>query len=595
MKTDSHTTTVRAFRRVGGLMALTTLLLAGKASATAEVPGDLVMEALDIERLAVRLDAAAAPSAQASTPVYIGSQVNDLQVLEVTFQIDTVKPVRYGYSPAESLALNEHGLHKLTQIELTPGQHRLYIDYAARGDDDRPGVPRLRSRLVQTIEAPAPGQPLVIAVKPGSLGGDPSLEVVANAGDVVLRQLDYLILSGRYFTAASQILQMRDAAGGNLPADYEQRLQTSIAGLRHNMPADTSASPVLAKYQSAAASLDAGRNADAIPMLEQVASEKANSAESWVLRDQANTTLGYYFLSMKQPDLAATTFKRVRSASPYANTALLGLGWAMLAPRGNAAESAAPLTAQSVKSTLSAPEKLSTARKAMPFNNAWGVATGKRADDLRRALVPWTELIGRDPTDAAVQEAMLALPYAFEHLGAHEQARDYGKRAVDQLENTRGHLEKALEHIASGEMASKIVESDSPQGSGWSWWLKDLPPPRWWLKNRPHAPVNFYYERLTEDEEFREHLEAAHQLHELGMAMSRREDLVKKSGDRALQQRMDAFEDRLIAAEGAERAVLESAATRYITSIKEQTERYLVEAHFAIARLNDRPLQVSAQ
>lgn len=580
-------------------MALTTLLLSGlpaaKAGAAAEVSGDLVAEALDIERLALRLDPAATQSTQTLTPVYIGSQVNDLHVLEVTFQVDAVKPVRYAYSPAESAALNERGLHKLAQIELTPGQHRLYIDYAARGDDDRPGVPRIRSRLVQTIEAPAAGQPLVIAVKPGSLGGEPSLELVAGAGDVVLRQLDYLILSGRYFTAASQIMQLRDTAGGSLPADYEQRLQTCIAGLRHSMPADGSASPVLAKYQSAAASLDAGRHADAIPMLEQVASEKANSAESWVLRDQANTTLGYYFLSMKQPDLAATTFKRVRSSSPYANTALLGLGWAMIAPRGNAAESTAPLTAQSVKSSLSAPEKLSTARKVMPFNNAWGVATGKRADDLRRALVPWTELIGRDPTDAAVQEAMLALPYAFEHLGAHEQARDYNKRAVDQLENTRGHLEKALEHIASGEMASKIVESDSPQGSGWSWWLKDLPPPRWWLKNRPHAPTNFYFERLTEDAEFRDHLEAAHQLHELGMAMSRRESIVKKSGNAALQQRMDAIEDRLITAEGAERVVLESAATRYITSIKEQTERYLVEAHFAIARLNDRPLQVSAQ
>jgi tetratricopeptide (TPR) repeat protein len=576
-------------------MALTTLLLAGKAGASAEVAGDLVMEALDIERLAARLAPASTQAAQALTPVYIGSQVTDLQVLEVTFQIDAVKPVRYAYSPAESIALNENGLHALTRIELAPGSHRLYVDYAARGSDDRPGVPRLRSRLVQTIAAPAAGQPLVIVVKPGGLGGDPSLELVGAAGDVTLRQIDYLIHSGRYFNAASQIMQMRDAASGSLPADYEQRLQTCIAGLRHAMPADASASPVLAQYQSAAASLDAGRNADAIPMLERIGSEKANSAESWVLRDQANTTLGYYFLSMKQPDLAATTFKRVRSASPYANTALLGLGWAMLAPRGNAAESTAPLTAQSVKTTLSAPEKLSTARKAMPFNNAWGIATGKRADDLRRALVPWTELVGRDPTDAAVQEAMLALPYAFEHLGAHEQARDYGRRAVEQLENTRGHLEKALEHIASGEMASKIVESDSPDGSGWSWWLKDLPPPRWWLKNRPHAPANFYFERLTEDEEFREHLEAAHQLHELGLAMSRRESVVKKSGDGALQQRMDALEDRLIAAEGAERAVLERAATRYITGIKEQTERYLVEAHFAIARLNDRPLQVSAR
>ena len=587
----------RRLRRIGATVALSLTIppmALAQTGAGAGVPADLVRDVLEIERMALQL-APATSSASAST-VYIGSQVADLQVLEVTFQIDAVKPVRYSYSPAESAALQNRGLHKLTEVQLAPGSHRLYIDYAARGQDDRPGVPRLRSRLVQNIDAPAAGSPIVIEVKAGSLGGDPSLELRSAAGDVLLRDLDYLILSGRYFAAASQIMQIRNSTG-SLSPDLEQRLQTCVGGLRQQMPGDDSVSPVLAQYQSAAAALDSGRNAEAIPVFEQIAEGKANSPEAWVLRDQANTTLGYYFLSLKQPDLAATTFRRVRSLGPYSNTAMLGLGWALLAPRADDKKGGEGLSAQSVKTAMvsASPEALSTARKAMPFNDNWSVASGKRSDDLRRALVPWVELIGRDPTEPAVQEAMLALPYALQHLGAHAQAREYGQRAIDQLENTRQHLEGALQHIASGEMAGKIVESGSRAGSGWSWWLADLPEARWWLKNRPNAPANFYFERLTEDAQFREHLQIAHQLHELSLAVARRESVAKKSGNAELQSRIDSIEERLIAAEVAERGVLEAAATRYIKQIKEQTERYLVEAHFAVARLNDRPATGAVQ
>lgn len=585
----------RAAGRRSSALLLTTLLLSGLNPGLAraapggldEVPADFIQEALAIERAALRLDSARQGST-ALTPVYIGSQLTDLYVLEVTLQVDTAKPVRYAYSPAESSALANRGLHELASVAIAPGSHRLYVDYAARRPSDRPGVPRLRSRLVRTIEVGTSPVPLVIEVRPGTLGGEPTLELVASAGDAFGRYLDFLLDSGRYFSAASLILQARERGTGG-GTDLERRLQLATAGLRTQAPGDGSVSPVLAQYRAASASMSAGRAADGVPALEALGQQKAISPEAAVLRDQANTALGYHYLASAQPKAAVAAFRRVRSPGPYANTALLGLGWASLAPAGDGKGASQGLSAQAVRTALQAASgDDSRARGLMPFPDLGTVASGERAEGLRRALVPWVELIGRDPTDAAVQEAMLALPYALGHLGAHVQAGQYQERAVSQLERTRSDLLRALEHIASGEMAETIVASDRPENSGWSWWLEDLPAPRWWLSHRDRSPDNFYFERLTEDADFRRHLEIAHQLHELGIAVARRESLARSAGDRALSTRIDALEDRLTAAEANERAALERAATRFVSGLLQQTERYLVEAHFAIARLNDR-------
>lgn len=555
-----------------------------QAIAAAGLPADLVASALEVERLALQLDPSSTVT-EGTVPIFIGAGIGDLQLLQVTFQLDADPPVRHTYSPAESAALQRGGLHQLTALRVSPGKHRFYIDYAARGISDRAGVPRSRSRLVEQVEVTAGTGAYIVEVRSGSLGREPKLELVQGSATVGLRPLDYLIESGRYFEAASRIIALRNQSGGALPSDLETRYATCVAGLRHVDDGLTQASSMLAKYESAVSALDAGQNVEAVPVLEQLAQQKADSAEAWLLRDQANTKLGYYFLDLGQPDLAATTFSRVRSPGPYGNTAMLGLGWAMLAPREK--KQLHGLSPETVK-TANAPDAKEQDRAGMPFASAWTVATDKQIEDVRRALVPWIELIGRDPTDAAVQEALLALPYALDHLGAHRQARDLMLRAIDQLENTRRHLDQALAHIASGEMSARIVESDSSANSGWSWWLEDLPEARWWLSDPPNAPANFYFERLTEDPDFRAHLSTAHQLHELGVAMAQRESLARSSGNAGLKASLDSVETKLIAAEVVERGALEAAATRFIKQIKAQTERYLVEAHFAIARLNDR-------
>ena len=48
--------------------------------------------------------------------------------------------------------------------------------------------------------------------------------------------------------------------------------------------------------------------------------------------DRVNATLGYTLLDQSQGLKAAEAFRRVRAPGPYATAALLGLGWALLAP-----------------------------------------------------------------------------------------------------------------------------------------------------------------------------------------------------------------------------------------------------------------------
>ncbi len=103
--------------------------------------------------------------------------------------------------------------------------------------------------------------------------------------------------------------------------------------------------------------------------------------------------LGYKLLDENAGENAKLVLERVRLSGPFSNRALLGLGWA-------------------------------------------DASQGR----FERALVPWSILAGREVTDPAVQEALLAVPYAYGKLNIHGRAAVlYGKalesfgKEVDKL------------------------------------------------------------------------------------------------------------------------------------------------------------------
>ena len=96
------------------------------------------------------------------------------------------------------------------------------------------------------------------------------------------------------------------------------------------------------------------------------------------IRDKSNLVLGTILFESANFDRAKQSLDRVRLEGPFSNQALLRAGWAE--------------------------------------------ASAKQYD---RALVPWNILADREPTDVAVQEAMLAVPHAYASLNLH------GRAAID--------------------------------------------------------------------------------------------------------------------------------------------------------------------
>lgn len=87
------------------------------------------------------------------------------------------------------------------------------------------------------------------------------------------------------------------------------------------------------RFNLAVALMRSGRAKEAVTVLHRLGTMTATDAESRALRGQANLALGWYFLARNLGDNARTTFRHVQLQGPQANRALLGMGWAELAPQ----------------------------------------------------------------------------------------------------------------------------------------------------------------------------------------------------------------------------------------------------------------------
>ena len=183
-----------------------------------------------------------------------------------------------------------------------------------------------------------------------------------------------------------------------------------------------------AKFNIGVALVRSGRVAEAQAILNDLGNLNPFNEELTSLRDKANLALGYALLQDGQPMAAKEPLQRVRLEGPFSNKALLGVGWA-----------------------------------------------DAEMDDYRRALVPWMELRGRDLLDPAVQESMLAIPYAMAQLDSISQAADHYLNAIEAFYEETRRLDQTIAHIESGEMFDQFVSSDPLDSTGWYWQLEQLP------------------------------------------------------------------------------------------------------------------------
>jgi tetratricopeptide (TPR) repeat protein len=341
-----------------------------------------------------------------------------------------------------------------------------------------------------------------------------------NAKDVAKAQLrlaEFDYQRGYTAEARANLYRVREKLDPSLIPDWQDLLaRVLMAEGRYGEAADmllkednASKQSPFTRYNLGIALLNSGRTAQGQTVLDRVGTLRPDNAEELALRDRANLTLGWQFLQTQQAGTAKPVFGRVRVEGPFSNRALLGLGWSELAPQGariqrsdtpddKAQQGTSPQSLFSTLGVLLRPGFLDRDVFDRAGMRSFRLRNGNPESEaaLRRALVPWLELISRDPMDPAVQEAWLAIPYTLDQLGAHTQALQYYEKAVEVLENSRKRMNEAMASIKQGRMVETIVRRDLDSEAGWDWKLRDL----------PDAPETYFLQSLLAEHRFQEAL-----------------------------------------------------------------------------------------
>lgn len=200
-----------------------------------------------------------------------------------------------------------------------------------------------------------------------------------------------------------------------------------------------------ARYNLAVALLNLGRFDEATDEFDKVGRRNFSTDELRALKDRANVALGFLFLRAKDPGKATEYLERVRLNGPYANKALLGIGWAKM-----------------------------------------------MLGDYASALVPLVELQGRSTADDAVLEAYLAVPHAFSEARSSNQALQHYEKAITTFEAELKALDSLTEKIKTQNALATYLEGDPRHETEW------LARVEGW----PHSTESRVFTRLISDRWF---------------------------------------------------------------------------------------------
>src|SRR6266850_7245063 len=229
-----------------------------------------------------------------------------------------------------------------------------------------------------------------------------------------------------------------------------------------------------ASYNLGIALMQDGRQQEAIEQLDKAGQLAAGDSAGLAIRDKSNLVLGTILFESANAERAKESLDRVRLEGPFSNQALLRAGWAE--------------------------------------------ATAEHYD---RALVPWSLLVDREPTDAAVQEAMLAVPHVYVSLKLPGRAALMYGRALELYSSQIARVDASIGSIREGRFLNALIREESRQDDTWVVRLRNL----------PEAPETYYLMELMASHDFQT---ALHNYLDL-------EDL--KARLMAWQTSLDAFED----------------------------------------------------
>ena len=200
-----------------------------------------------------------------------------------------------------------------------------------------------------------------------------------------------------------------------------------------------------AAYNLGIALLQADHTSEALRQLDKAGQIETRETATAAIRDKSNMVLGSVMLRTEDYAHAQLAFDRVRLEGPYSNRALLSTGWAEVSAR-----------------------------------------------DYQKALVPWGMLIQRDGTDAAVQEAKLALPFAYSKLRVYGRAALLYGQALDSFNKELEKVDASTRSIRAGNFLKALVREEIRQDNLWVVRLRTL----------PDTPETFYLTELMASNDF---------------------------------------------------------------------------------------------
>jgi len=192
--------------------------------------------------------------------------------------------------------------------------------------------------------------------------------------------------------------------------------------------------------------------------LDRAGQLNSDDAATLAIKDKANLVLGEKLMADKNYDAAKEVLDRVSLIGPFTSRALLGSGWA-----------------------------------------------DASLERFRSALVPWTMLSEGRVTDSAVEEAMLAVPYAYGKLGVYSKAAVLYGKALDAFGKEIDRLGASITSIREGKFLAALVREEIKQDPNWVVRLREL----------PETPETFYLLDLMASHDFQESLKNYLDLEEL--------------------------------------------------------------------------------
>jgi Flp pilus assembly protein TadD len=221
------------------------------------------------------------------------------------------------------------------------------------------------------------------------------------------------------------------------------------------------------QYNLGIALLKSGHVAEGYQQLDRAGQITGTDRAALGIRDKANLVLGTTLLEAKKAEAATQYLDRVRLSGPFSTRALLASGWANVS-----------------------------------------------LNRFDRALVPWSLLVRRNVTDGAVQEGMLALPYAYAQLHVYGKAALLYGQTLDAFGNELTKLDNSLKSIREGKFLQALQREELKQDKDWVVKLRSL----------PETPETYYLMELMASNDFQESLKNYLDLNELTKKMASWDD-----------------------------------------------------------------------